>query len=234
MTASSAADSRTWIFAGGAGLALLAGYVNAVGILATFHTVSHLSGTVSNVAIDLVVPGREAQAWPFVVILVSFVLGATTCGLTIGGRALAPGRRYGVALLFESAALTFAAYLLGHHPLLSSACMAFAMGMQNALATTYQGLIIRTTHLTGIVTDLGVMLGHLLRRQQVEGWRFALLGLLAVGFGAGSAIGAILFGWLGPTALWIPAGVTFAAGLGYFVWRSRRARSFWREWLLPG
>ena len=43
-----------------------------------------------------------------------------------------------------------------------------ACGLQNALATTYSGAIVRTTHVTGIFTDLGIMLGAIFRGQTLD------------------------------------------------------------------
>ena len=36
---------------------------------------------------------------------------------------------------------------------------AFACGLQNALTTSYSGAVVRTTHLSGIITDIGNVLG---------------------------------------------------------------------------
>lgn len=40
---------------------------------------------------------------------------------------------------------------------------ALACGLQNALTSKYSGNVIRTTHLTGATTDLGIAFGHILR-----------------------------------------------------------------------
>lgn len=46
----------------------------------------------------------------------------------------------------------------GH--LFSIACLCFIMGMQNATITKLSGARIRTTHATGMVTDIGIELGR--------------------------------------------------------------------------
>ncbi|WP_156312572.1 DUF1275 family protein [Marinagarivorans algicola] len=56
----------------------------------------------------------------------------------------------------------------------SSAC-----GLQNALITIYSGAVIRTTHTTGIFTDLGIMLGSKLRGEPFDK-RKALLFLVII------------------------------------------------------
>jgi uncharacterized membrane protein YoaK (UPF0700 family) len=43
-----------------------------------------------------------------------------------------------------------------------------ACGLQNAMATGYSGAVIRTTHVTGIVTALGIAVGLAARRERVD------------------------------------------------------------------
>jgi uncharacterized membrane protein YoaK (UPF0700 family) len=136
-------------------------------------------------------------------VLLSFVAGAAFSGLFIGSSALQPGRRYGAALLVEAGLLLLAmlalqASSLSGHYLASAAC-----GLQNAMVTTYSGAIIRTTHVSGIFTDLGVMLGARLRGVPLDR-RKAVLFLLLIG-------GFILGGHAGGTGL-CPLAVLFAAG----------------------
>jgi uncharacterized membrane protein YoaK (UPF0700 family) len=64
--------------------------------------------------------------------------------------------------------------------------------MQNALATRYRGLILRTTHITGLLTDLGQVIGMRLRGHPVESWKISTPLLLSLSFASGAAVGAIL------------------------------------------
>ncbi|MGM0690746.1 DUF1275 family protein [Guyparkeria sp.] len=52
------------------------------------------------------------------------------------------------------------------------AAATIACGRQNALVAGYRGLLIRTTHVSGIATDLGVYLMRLIRRRtwSWQGW----------------------------------------------------------------
>ena len=45
------------------------------------------------------------------------------------------------------------------------------MGTQNGMVTTVSTSIVRTTHLTGIATDAGLVLGRALHRALVSGKR---------------------------------------------------------------
>ena len=84
-------------------------------------------------------------------------------GMIVGAWKLIPGRRYGVAMIVEGCLLGSATRLFLHKHRLALPAVSMACGLQNAMSSSYCGLMIRTTHVTGIVTDIGVMLGHWLR-----------------------------------------------------------------------
>lgn len=86
-----------WVEYGAFLLAALAGTVNAIGLLGFQHqSISHLSGTIT-----LLGTGLETfndQSLHLLMIVVSFMMGATLSGVFIESTALKLGRRYGVAL----------------------------------------------------------------------------------------------------------------------------------------
>ena len=43
--------------------------------------------------------------------------------------------------------------------------LAAAMGLQNGMLTKHAHAVVRTTHTTGLTTDIGVLLGHQVSRQ---------------------------------------------------------------------
>ncbi len=51
--------------------------------------------------------------------------------------------------------------LVAVKPDMIACCLLFAMGLQNSLVTRISGAIVRTTHLTGLFTDLGIELSQL-------------------------------------------------------------------------
>lgn len=212
---------RPWIFAGAAALAGLAGFVNVV-VLGYFHVpVSHMSGAVSRLSIDLA--SRDTVDLKLIVgIVAGFLAGSAVSGAVIGGSQLVPGRRYGVTLCLEAALLALATLLLVRHHSLGVPLAAMACGVQNGMASSYLGLTIRTTHVTGIVTDLGVMLGHWVRERRVQGWKLLLLATLLLGFLLGGTAGALALAWIGMWALSLASAGCFVAGLAYFAWRHRR------------
>lgn len=205
---------------GGTALAGVAGFVNAVTFLAPGHlTATHMTGTATRLALTGVDPSGPFNAALAGLALVLFVLGAAVSGAVLDSTRLALGRRYGLLLMFEAAFLALGASLYRDGIAEGVLPAAFASGVQNALATQYSAAIVRTTHVTGVVTDLGIALGKLLARRGVDGWRVALyLGLLG-GFVAGGVVGGFASGLVGTDALYLPAGFLGLVGFAYWVMR---------------
>lgn len=215
----SALPVRRWIVGGGIGLAALAGYINVIALGSSSVAVSHMSGTVSRLGTDLALGNRTDMVFVLGV-LVAFMVGAAVAGAIIGQPSLEPGRRYGAAMLTEAATLLAATALLLRGSRAGIPLLALACGTQNGLASSYYGLIIRTTHVTGIVTDLGVLAGQRVRGVPVEGWKPVLLGGLLVGFLLGGTAGQVAAARFGPAALAPAALVCALGGGGYYRWRS--------------
>lgn len=202
---------------GAAALAGVAGFTNSV-MLGFFHApVSHMTGSVSRLATDSAL-GQRADAFLAALIIGGFLLGAILSGFIVGGWKRMPSRRYGVGLMLEGGLLALATCLLYYRERLALPIVALACGLQNALTTSYCGLLIRTTHVTGMVTDIGMMLGHWLRHRQVEGWKLRFLCSLVASFGVGSWLGAWANFRYGPLCLAVVAGgVTLAGGIFWYI-----------------
>jgi len=211
---------RPWVFVYGSLLAGCAGYVNAV-LLGIYHVpVSHMTGAVSRLALDLSAGDIKDLAGALA-IFAGFLGGAILGGVLIGGTQVLPGRRYGIAMMCEGSLLTgsFLLLLAGH--MSGIAVAATACGLQNAMASSYCGMIIRTTHVSGMVTDIGVLLGQMLRYRRLEFWKLALLSFLLCGFFTGGVLGGYGFAQFGIPALLPVAIGCFVAGMFYFDWRRR-------------
>mgnify|MGYP002843460630 CR=1 FL=1 len=196
-----------WVEVGAFLLAFLAGSVNAVGLLGFSHqSVSHLTGTTSLLGLALA-DLALTQAGHLLLTLLSFLAGAALSGVLIPGSALKLGRHYGFSLLIEAFLLLMAMLTLQQGSDLGVYLASMACGLQNAMVTTYSGSIIRTTHLSGIFTDLGIMLGNRVRGVPINGRRLLLFLLLIGGFVVGGLVGTLLFRELHFTALLMPAGL---------------------------
>jgi uncharacterized membrane protein YoaK (UPF0700 family) len=207
-------------------LAFVAGAINAGGFLAVQRYTSHMSGIVSALADDLAV-GSVALALAGLASLLAFVAGAVTTTVLISwARRRELQSKYALALMLEALLLllfgvaganlhNFAQLLVPSTVLL----LCFIMGLQNAIVTKISHAEIRTTHMTGVITDLGIELGRLLywnrsadtpQRPAVVANRdklATLATLLALFFGGG-LLGALMFKHLGYAAT-----VPFALGL---------------------
>jgi uncharacterized membrane protein YoaK (UPF0700 family) len=210
-----------WI---GAGLlACVAGMVNVVGYLGFEHqAVTHLTGTTSLLG-AAIATGDTRATLHLLGVAVAFTLGAALSGMIIQDSTLRLGRRYGVVLTIESALLFVAIFLFKQQQIAGALLAAMACGLQNAMATTFSGSVVRTTHVSGMFTDLGIGLGHFLRGMALPTRRLSLSALIISSFFTGSVIGASLFRHLGYDALAVPATLTGLTGLGYAALRHWRA-----------
>jgi len=156
-------------------LAFVAGAVNAGGFLAVGRYTSHMTGAISSMADELVMGEMLLVVGGFAM-LVAFLLGAMSTAILINwGRRRELHGQYALPLLAE-AALLLVFGLLGSgirtaYELIAPATvllLCFVMGLQNAIITKASQAEIRTTHMTGIVTDIGIELGRLVYRNHVK------------------------------------------------------------------
>ncbi|WP_020469109.1 YoaK family protein [Zavarzinella formosa] len=210
-----------WVWTGAWALAFVAGMVNAVGLLGVERqAVTHLTGTTSLLAAALAKFDGVA-IFRFAALLGSFLAGCALSGFLIRDGTLRLGRRYGVALLIESALLAAAVPLLRYHAIVGLCVASLACGLQNAMASTYSGTVVRTTHLSGMFTDLGVFLGHSLGGVPVDPRRRRMCLIVISGFLSGGIAGAVGFRHFGEASLLIPAGLTAVASVAYGLYGTR-------------
>ena len=182
-----------WILAGSVMLALNAGFINSVALLSfANNAVSHVTGT-ATIAADALSRADWTVLEQTGGIVLSFLIGAILSGVIIGNEALRMGRRYGVALLLESALLLAAWYGFTHGGYHAEWLASAACGLQNAMVATYSGSVIRTTHLTGIVSDIGSALGNFVAGRGLAKMQLKLQMSVFLAFIAGAAAGAVVF-----------------------------------------
>jgi len=149
-------------------LSWVGGYTNIVSVLACGVVTSHISGTASHLGRSLV-EGLASDAGFALLLLGSFLVGAMLSAIcTEIGRRRAWQSIYILPIAVEAVLLTMFAVGLemfdGHlersmgmaH--FMSAIAALAMGLQNATITRISNGVVRTTHMTGVATDLGLEL----------------------------------------------------------------------------
>lgn len=150
----------------GAILAFVAGAINAGGFLAIGHYTSHMTGIVSALADNLAL-GLFGLVGSGLTLLFSFTLGAACSAILINwARRHARRQQYAYPLALESGLLIVFAGIGAVVPSPAAApvtavLLCFVMGLQNATITKISGARIRTTHLTGMITDMGIEFGKL-------------------------------------------------------------------------
>jgi uncharacterized membrane protein YoaK (UPF0700 family) len=229
-------------------LSWIAGYVNVVLLLACGTLVSHVTGNATYFGSQLV-HGPFTGALHFGFIVLSFWLGAVTSAfMTEGAKRRGVRSKYVLPMAVEGALLGFLAIgiawltrgrieltAVNFHVLIGIG--AFAMGLQNATITEISG-VVRTTHVTGVVTDLGLegvrlfnwwrdktakrrwsRTGRMLRISQRHPTALRVL-LLASIFGSfvfGTVIGTLAHGRFPAQALLVP--VLFIIWIILMDWR---------------
>jgi uncharacterized membrane protein YoaK (UPF0700 family) len=202
-----------WVETGAFFLALAAGAVNAIALLGFNHQgVSHLSGISTQIGID-VSAANFGTATHLALMVISFAAGASISGVVVGSEPLKLGRGYSICLFGEAALLLGAMWLLGGGSTAGHFIAAAACGLQNAMTSTFTGAVVRTTHVTGIITDLGVSFGLWLRGESAGQRRLVICLVLVAGFIAGGVVGALSFSGWGFHGLVLPAAVILLMGL---------------------
>lgn len=207
-----------WAWIGGGALAFIAGIVNAAGYMGFRHqSITNMTGSTTLLGVSLGTADHgETMHWA--IAIAAFVLGATLSGAIVQKSALKLGRRYGVALVLESLLLFAAVPLLDVGSSVGLYLASIAIGLQNGMASTYSGMVFRTTHVTGMLTDLGIYLGHRLRGLEVDTLRVRVCVLVSGSFMLGGIAGALLFRVMQEHTLLIPAALTGLCGLAYGIY----------------
>jgi uncharacterized membrane protein YoaK (UPF0700 family) len=150
-------------------LAFVAGAVNAGGFLAGQRYTSHMTGIISGIADDLVI-SEIGIVLAGIAFLISFVSGAAVTAVLINwARRKHLHSEFALSLCLEAVLLLLFGVLGYSLNILVEVfvpttilVLCFVMGLQNAIMTKISKAEIRTTHMTGIVTDIGIELGRLL------------------------------------------------------------------------
>ncbi len=195
-----------------ASLSFLSGSVNAGGFLAVQRFVTHITGFATLFGADVAM-GQFGDALAIISVPIYFIGGAMLSSFFIDRR-LMIGKlpRYGlvmglVALCLGLVGLAGSLEALGNFGsdmVLSKdyfllATLALASGLQNAAITTASNGVVRTTHMTGLATDVGISVvraafaGHDEQRRKAELRNLRLRMTSIAAFVAGSVVGAWLF-----------------------------------------
>jgi uncharacterized membrane protein YoaK (UPF0700 family) len=147
-------------------LAFVAGAANAGGFFAVRHYTSHMSGTMAAMS-DNFATGSFRLVMIGLASVLSFFFGSFLTTLFVRwARSRELASEYAFPLFAEALLLMFfgirgRAFAGGEAVVGLIMLLCFSMGLQNAIITKLSDAVIRTTHVTGMVTDLGIALGRI-------------------------------------------------------------------------
>ncbi|MEQ6118659.1 YoaK family protein [Reichenbachiella sp. MALMAid0571] len=145
-------------------LSFVAGIVNVTGFLSIKQLTTNVTGHFALFINDV----SNLEFWKgtiYFLYIFSFLLGSFSSGFLI--EKIRETKRLNVfvlPILIESLILMAIAVLSNFnylYPDLIACMLLFAMGLQNSYVTKISNAIVRTTHLTGLFTDLGIELSQL-------------------------------------------------------------------------
>lgn len=202
-------------------LAFVAGSANAGGFILLGSYTSHMTGYLSQAA-DQLVLSNYALAVTAIFAIVLFTFGAALSAISINwARGYQPRLQYVLPLALQG--FGFLVFSLigqsenysGSDRLVGLGLLCFIMGFQNATITKISQSRIRTTHATGMITDVGIELGRFVFNYMFERPRIAadrpklllLMQLLGMFF-FGGVIGAFGYGLIG---------LSYSTGIGLLL-----------------
>jgi uncharacterized membrane protein YoaK (UPF0700 family) len=219
-------------------LALIAGALNAAAFYAVGFFAANMTGNVSALS-DHLATAQWGPGLFFLAIVITFIVGATVSSLLINA-----GRRRGIAGIYVHSILLEASLLalLGvadiwlltvWRPPLLTLGLAFLMGLQNATVTRISDARVRTTHVSGMATDIGIELGiaiDILRGRELDAYsddagkldahaaenraRLKLHAWTIAAFLLGGIIGVLVYRAIGGYLLLVCAALLFLIAIG--------------------
>lgn len=208
-----------WVLFGGVALAFMVSAVNIDFMLNLGVSVSHLTGDVSRLTADATRDFASASSQLRLLgsAVGGFVAGALLAGVFIHQRRFDLRRPYGRSVVGIGGLFLVSASLRDFSLELSCCLAAMGCGMQNGLTTHYRGMVLRTTHITGILTDIGVLLGLRIQGVSVEPWRLLSHVALVLAFAAGAVAGAGIDVYTDFSALTVFGVAYVIGGIGWVI-----------------
>lgn len=211
-------------------LSSMAGALNAVGFLIAGSFTANMTGNISASA-DHFANGEFLIAASFLGLLVAFI-----CGASMAALAIQIGERKRIRSIYALAIAVEAVILLLVGTALTTASantnetflviiLSFVMGLQNAVTTMISRARVRTTHVSGMATDIGIELAALVagkasRDDAVP--KLTLHSLTLACFAIGGIGGALLYQFVGSWLFVIAAFVLLLIAVPE-AWRAHRS-----------
>lgn len=193
-------------------LTFIGGMINAQAVVAISMPVSHFTGNITYIALNFIEDEKKIMGLMLIAFVVFFI-GALFSGYFLYGKKVKHTKAYSNYLFINS--VIFALLTLIPNKNIIFFYCAFYLGMQNGMLFIYKGVLTRTTHITGYLTDSGVSMGLALKGEKGE----LALGIFYIFnmfvFAVGCVFGVVSYNNLGLKSLYVTSVVIFSAGLWY-------------------
>lgn len=211
-------------------LSFVAGIVNVAGFLSVQRLTTNVTGHFA-FFVDEIFRLHFAESLVYFVYILFFFLGSFTSNFLVEIMMRKNENFvFVIPTIVESVILYLIALsgqsLAANNSNVIAAGLLFAMGLQNSLVTRISDAMVRTTHLTGLFTDLGIELSQLFfykaqeqRHKLISTIRLRLR--IIIFFFAGGIAGGVLYSYWELYSLALPA-TMLLAGLFYDSLRSQK------------
>lgn len=210
-------------------LSFVAGIVNVAGFLAVQRLTTNVTGHFA-FFVDEVFKLHFWEGFVYFLFIFFFFLGSFVSNFLVELISRKNANYiYVIPTIIESIILftvaLFGEILINENPNLIAFSLLFAMGLQNSLVTSISRATVRTTHLTGLFTDLGIELSQLFfykqEDQKTRLYSSIKLRLTIISFFfLGGIIGGVFYATYELHIL-ILAGATLLIGIAYNDWKLR-------------
>lgn len=208
-------QSSFWIYLAAILLPFNGGYINGATLMSFLHnSVGYVTGNLvfAGSALSL---NEYTLFLHFILLFFCFLFGATISGLIIRSEFYNKDYRYGANLSLQLILTLIALLLLLHHHNEGGYFLAVTMGLQNAMTTHYGTALIRTTHMTGTTTDLGILIAHYLQGKAIQFWKLNLYIILIVCFFLGALLGGYFYSQFQAYGLFVSIAIYIIMLLAY-------------------
>ena len=147
-------------------LTFTAGYANILSIYTIGLPVTHTTGSLTNISYAIFELNFQ-KAIMLTIFITLFLLGGVISGYVFSSKEFGKGKSYGIILMIMGIAIAIIEYFIGNRYVMVS-LIAITSGVQNGLNITYNEVTIRTTHMTGYISDIGRLVGLKLHGRKIE------------------------------------------------------------------
>lgn len=189
-------QSKAWVYSTAFLMSFNGGFINLICLISVLrYPVGYVTGNLTDAGAS-VAHGHYFAFFYLLFLIVCFLFGSILSGLIVKSQALKMDKRYDLCLILQFIIVLSSMILLSRLDKTAAYLLAFTMGLQNAMTTHYGSALIRTTHMTGTTTDLGLLISQWLKGESIQFWKVRLYCCLIFGFMIGAVMGTILYGYL--------------------------------------